>query len=32
MSAKNLPIKVVLQKATDTLRNQGGGTINFKLK
>ncbi len=29
MSAKNLPIKVVLQKATDTLRNQGGGGIKF---
>ena len=25
MSEKNLPIKLVLQKASDTQKNQGGG-------
>lgn len=30
MSARNLPIKVVLQKATDTQRNQGGGTVKTR--
>ena len=29
MSEKNLPIKVVLQKATDTQKNKGGGDTKF---
>ena len=29
MSEKNLPIKVVLQKATDTQKNKGGGGTKF---
>jgi len=29
MSEKNLPIKVVLQKAADTKKNQGGGSTKF---
>lgn len=29
MSEKNLPIKVVLQKTTDTQKNQGGGSLKF---
>lgn len=29
MSEKNLPIKLVLQKASDTQKNQGGGSIKF---
>jgi len=29
MSEKNLPIKVVLQKSTDTQKNQGGGGTKF---
>ncbi|MEG0835756.1 MAG: hypothetical protein RR413_09970, partial [Christensenellaceae bacterium] len=29
MSKKNLPIKIVLQKATDTQKNQGGGSTKF---
>jgi len=29
MSEKNLPIKLVLQKATDTKRNEGGGSLKF---
>ncbi len=29
MGEKNLPIKLVLQKASDTQKNQGGGNINF---
>lgn len=29
MSEKNLPIKVVLQKSTDTHKNQGGGSTKF---
>lgn len=29
MSEKNLPIKVVLQKSTDTQKNQGGGSTKF---
>ena len=29
MSEKNLPIKVVLQKATDTQKNKGGGETKF---
>ena len=29
MSEKNLPIKIVLQKATDTQKNQGGGSTKF---
>lgn len=29
MSEKNLPIKIVLQKATDTQKNQGGGGTKF---
>ena len=29
MSEKNLPIKIVLQKTTDTQKNQGGGSLKF---
>lgn len=29
MGEKNLPIKLVLQKASDTQKNQGGGNIKF---
>lgn len=29
MSEKNLPIKLVLQKAADTQPNKGGGTTKF---
>ena len=29
MREKNLPIKVVLQRVTDTKRNKGGGNIKF---
>lgn len=29
MADKNLPIKVVLQKQTDAIRNQGGGGLKF---
>lgn len=29
MSEKNLPIKLVLQRTTDTQKNQGGGSITF---
>lgn len=29
MSEKNLPIKLVLQKAADTQKNQGGGSVKF---
>lgn len=29
MSEKNLPIKLVLQRTSDTQKNQGGGGIKF---
>ena len=29
MSEKNLPIKLVLQKTSDTQKNQGGGGIKY---